>query len=285
MTDQDAATAGAVGAASAAPGGIWDCHTHIFGPYAQHPLPADAIYSPPPAPFSALRALHAGLGVAHGVLVQGACYGDDHGALLTALDRSAGTYRGVALIDPEIDEARLADMHARGVRGIRLGLMSHLGGRIDPRRMLAILDRIRPYGWHALLHGELTDVNGALETLAPHGVTLVIDHMARVKAADGVDYPAFAAFERFLALPNVWIKLSGADRITGGAPSDAAAVVARRMLNIAPGRAIWGTDWPHPNIAYARPDETQLLAWIRAVCGDADTAAAVLVRNPARLYA
>ena len=96
MTDQDAATAGAVGAASAAPGGIWDCHTHIFGPYAQHPLPADAIYSPPPAPFSALRALHAGLGVAHGVLVQGACYGDGHGALLTALDRSAGTYRGKA---------------------------------------------------------------------------------------------------------------------------------------------------------------------------------------------
>ncbi|MGO4329076.1 amidohydrolase [Cupriavidus sp. 2TAF22] len=272
--------------AGAATRGTWDCHTHIFGPYDAHPLPSDAIYSPPAAPFAELRALHAALGIVHGVLVQGACYGDDHSALLAALDASAGTYRGVALIDPEIDEARLADMHARGVRGIRLGLMSHLGGAIDPGRMRAMLDRIRPYGWHALLHGQLTDVTGALETLEAHGVKLVVDHMARVEAARGVDYAEFTALERLLALPNVWIKLSGPDRITSGtAPFAAAVPVARRLLEIAPARAIWGSDWPHPNIAYARPDEAQLLAWIHAVCGGAAGADAVLVRNPARLYA
>jgi predicted TIM-barrel fold metal-dependent hydrolase len=265
---------------------VWDCHTHIFGPYADYPLPPDAIYRPPAAPFAELRALHAALGITHGVLVQGACYGDDHLAVLDALDASAGTYRGVALIDPEIDEARLAQMHARGVRGIRLGLMSHLGGRADPGRMLALLGRIRPYGWHALVHGRLPDVVDALDTLAPPGVTLVIDHMARVDAADGVGYPGFRALEAFLALPHIWIKLSGADRITGSdAGFDAALPVARRLLEAAPDRAIWGSDWPHPNIAYPRPDEGQLLAWIRDVCGDAHTADAVLRRNPARLYA
>ncbi|MGO4307124.1 amidohydrolase family protein [Cupriavidus sp. RAF12] len=266
--------------------GIWDCHFHIFGPYARFPLPPDPIYAPPAAPFSEIRALHAALGIAHGVIVQGACYGDDHDALLAALDDSHGTYRGIATIDPEIDEARLVDMHARGVRGIRLGLMSHLGGPADPGRMRAVLERIRPYGWHALLHGQLPDVVNALRALAPLNIPLVIDHMARVNASDGISYPAFAALEEFLALPHLWIKLSGPDRITDGiVPYPSAVRVARRLLDIAPARAIWGTDWPHPNIQYPRPNESWLLAWIRALCGDAATTDAVLVHNPARLYA
>jgi predicted TIM-barrel fold metal-dependent hydrolase len=268
------------------PSQVWDCHTHIFGPYADHPLPHDAIYRPAPAPFTALRRLHRALGITHGVLVQGACYGDDHDAVLSALASGAGAYRGVALIDPDIDEAKLAAMHAGGIRGIRLGLMSHLGGKPDPARMAAQLERVRRYGWHALVHGEVADVVGAIDTLAPFGVTLVIDHMARVDAAAGIDYAAFTALEQCLASPDVWIKLSGADRITGGAaPYDAAVPVARRLLERAPDRAIWGSDWPHPNIAYPVPDEAQLLDWIRRVCGDPATLDAVLRANPARLYA
>lgn len=269
---------------------IWDCHTHIFGPYADHPLPPDAVYRPPEAPFAALRALHRSLGITHGVLVQGACYGEDHDAVLTALDTTEGAYRGVALISPDVDEEHLRRMHARGIRGIRLGLMSHLGGKPDAGRMVAQLERIRPYGWHALVHGEVGDVVEALDVLLPQGVPLVIDHMARVEASRGVDYPAFAALERCLAMPNVWIKLSGADRITGGAaPYEAALPIARRQLAAAPERAIWGTDWPHPNIAYPVPDEAGLLAWIRRVCADVFAneagADAVLRHNPSRLYA
>ncbi|WP_423200027.1 MULTISPECIES: amidohydrolase family protein [unclassified Cupriavidus] len=267
------------------PTALWDCHTHIFGPYSAHPLPPAPIYTPPEAPFPALLALHARLGITHGVLVQGACYGHDHGAVLAALDSTGGRYRGVAVIEPEIAETTLADMHARGIRGIRLGLMSHLGGPADPARMLAILDRIRPYGWHALVHGKLADVVSALHHLVPAGVPLVIDHMARVQASDGIDYPLFHALEAFLAAPHVWIKVSGPDRITDGLTPFAAAVpVARRLLARAPDRAIWGTDWPHPNIAYPRPDEADLLAWIRMVCDDAELAAAVLSHNPTRLY-
>lgn len=265
---------------------VWDCHTHIFGPYHRHPLPDDAVYRPAAAPFAALRSLHRTLGITHGVLVQGACYGSDHGAVLAALDDGGGAYRGVALISPDIGEAELAAMHRRGIRGIRLGLMSHLGGKTDTGRLRAQLERIRPYGWHALVHGLIDDVVPALDALAATGVTLVIDHMARVDVHRGTGYPAFAALEQWLASPQLWIKLSGADRITASAgPYDAALPVARRLLACAPDRAIWGSDWPHPNIGYPVPDEAQLLRWIRTVCGDASTADAVLRANPARLYA
>lgn len=268
-----------------APSGTWDCHTHIFGPYATHPLPDGAVYRPAEAPFEALREKHASLGISHGVLVQGACYGHDHRVLLKALHESAGTYRGIALISPDTDEAMLEEMHAGGVRGIRLGLMSHLAAQIDFGRMAAMLARIRPYGWHALVHGELSDVVNALDALAGYGVPLVVDHMARLHAAKGLHQEGVSRLEQFLALPHIWIKLSGADRITGsGGPYESATPIARRFLELAPERTIWGSDWPHPNIAYPMPQDADLLSWIRTVCGDSETASAVLSRNPARLY-
>ena len=60
------------------PSGAWDCHTHIYGPWEQFPLPKGAAYQPAAAPFDALLAMHERLGIERGVLVQAACYGTDH---------------------------------------------------------------------------------------------------------------------------------------------------------------------------------------------------------------
>jgi predicted TIM-barrel fold metal-dependent hydrolase len=56
------------------------------------------------------------------------------------------------------------------------------------------------------------------------------------------------------------------------------------LLAAAPDRAIWGSDWPHPNIQGDVPDDAKLLAFIEEVCGDPEAADAVLVSNPRRLY-
>lgn len=56
---------------------VWDCHTHVYGPWAQFPVPADAAYQPAAAPMMRLLALHERLGVTHGVIVQAACYRHD----------------------------------------------------------------------------------------------------------------------------------------------------------------------------------------------------------------
>ena len=45
-----------------------------------------------------LAALHAHLGIRRAVVVQANCHGADHAALLDALARSEGRYRGVALL-------------------------------------------------------------------------------------------------------------------------------------------------------------------------------------------
>jgi predicted TIM-barrel fold metal-dependent hydrolase len=115
---------------------------------------------------------------------------------------------------------------------------------------------------------------------------LVVDHMARQDATRERDEAGLQRLESHLAQPQRWIKLSGVDRVMQGAaaPWDAALPLARRLLAAAPERAIWGTDWPHPNIQGSVPDDARLLDFLFEACGDAAAAQAVLVENPARLY-
>ena len=265
---------------------VWDCHTHIYGPWEQFPVPADAAYLPEVAPMSRLLAVHERLGVTHGVIVQAACYRHDHAALLAAIAATGGAYRGVALVDDTMDDGALRELHEGGVRGIRFNFMGHLPGERDTDKLLRIAEHIAGLGWHVLLHGRLADLLPVLDTWAGVDIPMVIDHMARPSLQAPWNDDERDALIVHLGNPHRWIKLSGVDRCAGG---DAhawpdARPLARRLLAAAPDRAIWGSDWPHPNIEGVAPDDSALLAFVRDLCGDDALADAVLAGNPLRLY-
>jgi predicted TIM-barrel fold metal-dependent hydrolase len=266
---------------------IWDSHFHVFGPWDKYPLPPNPSYRPGEATFDMVRALHAPMGVTRGVIVHGANYGDDHSAMLGALIASRGAYRGIAIIDPGIAESTLRTMHDAGVRGIRFNVLAHLssgGPRIDAGRMRAAIERIKPYGWHVLVHAGPDDTISVLEALDGCGVPVLVDHMARLPADGGLQTNAGQALLRWLESPDIWIKVSGADRVTDGQPGNAIGQM-RALIAAAPDRVLWGTDWPHVNIKYTSPDDASLLDLARRACGDAATARALLTLNPSRLYA
>lgn len=266
--------------------GMWDCHTHIYGPWARFPLPANAAYTPDPAPFSDLSALHQRLDIDHGVLVQAAPYGTDHTAILAAIAESGGRYRGVGLIDESTTEAQLQALHDGGLRGIRFNLMGHLPGARDPQALQRLAERVAPFGWHVLVHGELPTLLPFLEHWKTLETPLVIDHMARPDFTAPLDRAALAALRTHLERPDRWIKLSGVDRAMQGQPGPwpQALNPVRDLLQYAPERAIWGSDWPHPNIKGTPPDDGLLLDFIQQVCDSTALTQAVLVDNPARLY-
>jgi 2-pyrone-4,6-dicarboxylate lactonase len=268
------------------PSGAWDCHTHIYGPWEQFQLPKGAAYQPAAAPFHALLAMHARLGIERGVLVQAACYGTDHSALLAALASSQGRYRGIALIDEATSNAQLQALHDGGVRGVRFNLMGHLPGQRDPTYLQRLARKIKPLGWHVLVHGEIRELLPVLEALEGIGIVTVIDHMARQDGLKEVDESAVRALEAHLERSQCWIKLSGVDRMMKGAapPWNAALPMARRLFRRAPERAIWGSDWPHPNIVGDVPDDAALLNFVLEACGDGAAARAVLFDNPTRIY-
>jgi predicted TIM-barrel fold metal-dependent hydrolase len=262
-----------------------DSHFHIFGPADVFPYAEQRPYTPPDAPFEQLRRLHRQLGISRGVIVQPGCHGYDMAATLDALDRGAGQYRAVALLAPDADERRIAELDRRGVRGVRYNFVAHLANA-GWDELAAMAPRIAPFGWHVCIHSDQASLPGLLTRLKTLPVPFVIDHMGRAAAAQGTTSEAFRALLALRGHPGAWVKISGLDRVSssGVRPFHDGEPLVSALLDAMPERLLWGTDWPHPNVAGAMPDDGELLNTFLRLCPDADLRRQILVDNPDRLY-
>jgi 2-pyrone-4,6-dicarboxylate lactonase len=259
-----------------------DAHCHVFGPAAVFPYAAERSYTPADAPKAALATLHGRLGIGRAVIVQASCHGTDNNAMLDCIAAAPERTRGVAIVDAGIGTKGLEALHAGGVRGVRFNFVSHLGGAPDKRVFSRVIESIRPLGWHVVLHLDAVDIANLAETIRALPIDFVIDHMGRVDAAKGTEQPPFRALLELAALPNCWIKVCGAERISEP-PFHQAVPIAAALVAALPDRTMWGTDFPHPNLKHP-VDEADLVDLLAAIVPDKAAQQRVLVDNPARLY-
>ena len=259
-----------------------DAHCHVFGPAARFPYAPNRRYTPPDAPKEMLRALHDHLGVARAVIVQASCHGTDNAAMLDAIASDPQRYRGVAIVDDGFTDRDYDALHAGGVRGVRFNFVKHLGGAPDMGVFARVIDRIKARGWHAVLHLDAPDIAPLSAMIRRLPLPFVIDHMGRVPAAAGLDQPGLRALIELSRLENCWIKVCGAERIAMP-PYDQAVPIARALVEAAPQRVLWGTDFPHPNATH-EADEADLVDLVPRYAPDALAQRRLLVDNPARLY-
>ena len=117
------------------------------------------------------------------------------------------------------------------------------------------------------------------------GAPVVIDHMGRPDLRAGPEGPAIEALCRLLDSGRVWVKLSGADRLTQQrAPYTEALPIARRLAAHTPERILWGTDWPHVNLDGPMSDDAALVDLIPQIAPSAALQQAILVDNPAAFF-
>ena len=267
------------------PPGAVDAHCHVFGPAEAFPFSAKAKYLPADAGPDMLFALRDHLGFARNVIVQASCHGTDNAATLHAIARSEGRARGVAVVDPAISEADLHALHAGGMRGIRFNFLKRLVDDAPKDRFLEVARRL-PAGWHVVIYFE-ADI---LEELRPFmdaiPVPLVIDHMGRPDVAQGPDGADMRAFRRLLeSREDIWFKATCPDRLDpAGDPWDRFADAVGPLVADYPARVLWGTDWPHPNMQDAIPDDGHLVDMIPRIAPTARLQQQMLVDNPMALY-
>jgi predicted TIM-barrel fold metal-dependent hydrolase len=269
----------------ALPAGACDSHCHIYGPFDRFPLPAQRSFTPNEAPETALRRLHDHLGFARSVIVQSQGHGFDHRPLLAALEVGAGRYRGVALVRPETAPAEIARFAAAGICGVRFNFMAHLTDRLAPEAIRDTIRLVRPHGWHVAIHvggAQLAENEAFLRSIeAP----VVIDHMARPDLSEGPDGAAATTLRRLLDTGNVWVKLSGSERLSKtGAPYHDVVPLAAGLARHAPERVLWGSDWPHVNLHGPMPDDGDLVDLIAEIVPSAEARQRLLVDNPTRFF-
>jgi len=270
------------------PAGTWDTHFHVFGPVDRFPYAAKRKYTPPESPFEDYVALAARLGIGRAVCVHPNLHGPDNAVTLDALRRSDGRFIGIVKLDAHATFEDLQRMDGAGIRGVRFAFNPDHGGELDP----VLLERASRWcaelGWCIDLHMAADDLPTLAETIARTPVPVVIDHMARIDPARGLAQQPFVVLLELARLDHVWVKLTGADRITrAGPPYADVQPFARALLEAAPGRMIWGTDWPHSGYfdAARMPDDVDLANLTHAIAPDESLRRKVLIDNPARLFA
>ncbi|HWV41616.1 amidohydrolase family protein [Pseudorhodoplanes sp.] len=259
-----------------------DAHCHVFGPGNVFPYAPNRRYTPEDAPKETLKALHDHLGISRAVIVQASCHGSDNRAMLDALAWQPELYRGVAIIDENTPGTDIPVMHRAGVRGARFNFVKHLGGSPDMTVFANVLRRIKPMGWHVVLHVDAPDIIPLSDMMRGLTLPFVIDHMGRVPAKDGVDQKPLEALLDLAKLDRCWIKVSGSERIDMP-PYDKAIPIARKIVEASPDRVLWGTDFPHPNSTHDA-DEADLVDLLPHIAPTAELQKKLLVDNPAKLY-
>ncbi|MDO8299693.1 amidohydrolase [Lacisediminimonas sp.] len=260
-----------------------DTHAHVVaGKPGDYPMSPQRSYTPPPAPEGEYLRMLDATGMARGVLVQISVYGTDNRLMLESLRRHPQRLRGVAVVAPDVSDTELADLHAAGVRGLRLNIL--FGGGVSLDAMERLAQRIGKSGWHLQLLLDARMLPGLMPRLTRLPCPVVIDHMGHMPVADGLDAPGFNSLRTLLREHDCWVKLSGAYRISDDFPDFGDVVpLAHSLIAAAPDRCVWGSDWPHVALKQM-PDTGRLLNALPAWSPDPAQLQRILVDNPARLY-
>ncbi|MBS2547951.1 amidohydrolase family protein [Catenulispora sp. NL8] len=112
---------------------------------------------------------------------------------------------------------------------------------------------------------------------------VVVDHLGDVEVRGGLDQPGWKLLVD-LVRDGVWTKLSGAFRLSTAPGYLDTIPFARELVEAAPERCVWGSDWPHVGFFGRMPNVGELLDLLTDWVPDPAAREAVLTTNAHRLY-
>jgi D-galactarolactone isomerase len=268
-----------------APGGACDTHMHFYDTEDRYPVAPSALFLPPPARVADYRGVQARLGLERVVVVQPSSYGTDNRCTMDAVAELGDSARAIVVVDRSAEDSELQRLTDAGARGIRFHMFP--GGALPWEILEEMAARVRPFGWHVQLqcNGRLLPEREAMLKRLP--ITLVIDHVGRFQDPVPPDHEAFRCLLRLLEGGRTWVKLSAPyESSKSGPPAyDDVSVLAKALVEAAPERMLWASNWPHPGKDDRRMrDEALLLDLLLDWAPDEATRRRILVDNPAELY-
>lgn len=270
------------------PAGSIDTHVHVFE--SRYPLSPGRGYNPPDSTLDDLKRLHDTLGIDRVVFTQPSIYGTDNAAILdgvAALNaETPNRARCVVAIDMDIADDDLAALDAKGARGVRLNTDNKGGMPVEMHQIPELCARIAPFAWHLEFLFPGKDIVDLMPVFSKVTVPMSIAHFAYQPATASVGAPGFQALLELARAGNTWIKISGANRVseTDLPPYHDVKPMAEALIEAAPDRIMWGTDWPHPNKYEVNPNDGDLVDAFGDWVSDEDMRQRIAVDTPAAFY-
>ena len=269
------------------PAGTCDSQFHVLGDPEIYPTRPGAAYHMPSATWERAKHVHDQLGIDRGIIVQTTTYGADHQVVLDGLKALGPNFKGCAnaLVFAEKDDAYLQKLDDAGINGARFSFRQALGAVLSDDDFKAATDKLRDMGWYMKVQPEQTGIAQHVEKFADVDIPILIDHMGRADASKGVNDENIVALKKQLDRGNVWVMLSLGEKVSvAGAPYDDVVPLAQALIEHAPERCVWASDWPHPVSKKQPPNDADLLELFYRYAPDDATRKQILVDNPAELF-
>ena len=270
------------------PTGSIDTHVHVFDQ--RYTLSPTRGYTPPDSTLNDLLHLHKTIGLDRVVFTQPSIYGTDNSAILDGMNAlntdTPNRARAVVAVTMDITDQELEEFDALGVRGIRLNTDNKGGMPIELNQIPILADRIVDLGWHLEFLFPGKDIVDLLPTFTSLAVPISIGHFAYQPATAGIEARGFQALLDLMRGGNTWIKISGANRVseTDLPPYDDVKPMAHALIEAAPDKIMWGTDWPHPNKYEVNPNDGDLVNAFGNWVAEGSLRQRIMVDTPAAFY-
>jgi D-galactarolactone isomerase len=267
-----------------APMGSCDTQIHCYA--ARYPKHPDGPQPPADATPDHYRQLQRWIGTERVVVVQANAYGDDNRCAMDAVaELGLDKARAVVVVKPGVKDAELERLTKAGARGIRI--MCLPGGHLKWDVMDEMIARVRPFGWHPIIQFDGREFPQREAQLKRIAGDYVIDHTGKFLEPVPPDHAAFKVLLGLLGRGNCYVRLAGAyETSKTGKPHYAdVGLLAKALIEAAPDRIVWASNWPHTSAQGEQyPDDGNLLDLLLEWAPDDAVRRKILVDNPARLY-
>lgn len=260
------------------PPGACDTHFHFIGPQSQFPLHPNHVFSHLEFEDTTIEdwlMMQEALGLTRGVLVQSMMYGHNYELALHGLARFPDRLRAVISPWSGITDRELEILTKAGVVGARFAT------RMDPVLDERMIHQVHEFGWSANYLGIAENRRKAI--LGSPG-RFVIEHAGHPPTDKGVNSPEFKFVLQCLDTGRCWVKINPRFSEQENFPFSDTTPIVRKLVEHAPNRLVWCTDWPHPQYFRPMPNDADLVDIMLDWVPDEKTRNRIFVDNPAECY-
>ncbi|WP_429499309.1 amidohydrolase family protein [Robbsia andropogonis] len=263
-----------------------DCHNHLFDPV-RFPYRSDTVYRPSGQEVGTsaqFKTVMDASGVQHALLVGPTSgYRTDNACMLDAIAQGQGRFKGIAVVENEIDQRGLLALRDAGVVGIAFNpAMEGVQALADAEPLFHRLADLDMFAQIQVAGDQLLALTGLIDKTRTR---ILIDHCGRPDPQKGLHQAGFKALLDLAKNGRTVVKISGLQKISSEShPYEDVQVYARALIStFGPEACVWGSDWPFLR-APERLDYAPLLCLFETLVPDGVVRRTILWETPRRLF-
>ena len=270
-----------------------DSQAQVFGDSEKYPIKIDQENELDDFSVEHYHQLRLENNITKSVLIQPDQYGTDHSCLMDSMfwlknnseSHSNTEIKGVGIVQPDIEDAELEKLKTAGLVGIKF-VMGSNETLMDWDEADRLAWRIHDIGWDVQLQMDGSDLHEVEQRIRSWPGRIVFSHIGMFLRTKKTQQRGFTALTRLIDRDKAWVKLS-APYITseiGEVNDPEINDLARSLVEWAPERMVWGTNWPHLEKLENPPEMNVLLKLARDWVPEASRRKLIMWENPILLY-